>query len=74
MQFKKRDYASPPNYEIWGDGEIFSLICPLQPQDQVGAPGYHIINQLHFLFYDAYLFLLTHSTLTQSIDSAHYVC
>ena len=37
MQLKKLDYASPPNSEIWGDGEICSLICPPKPQDQVGA-------------------------------------
>ena len=41
MQLKKRDYASPKFQRFGGDGEIFSLICPPQPQDQVGAPEYH---------------------------------
>ena len=39
MQFKKSDYHRPPQILRFGrDGEIFSLICPPKPQDQVGAP------------------------------------
>ena len=39
MQLEKCDYASPQILRFGMDGEIFSLICPPQPQDQVGAPG-----------------------------------
>ena len=39
MKFEQRDYASPQILRFGGNGETFSLICPRQPQDQVGAPA-----------------------------------